>query len=420
MMGRLILSTFMTVDGVMEAPGFEEHRSGRNAWALRLGDAEMQRFKREELRSVEALLMGRITYQIWAAFWPSLADEESFGRRMNELPKFVVSRTLKDADWAGTTILRGDLDAEVANLKSQFAGDILLQGSADLVAGLLPLGLIDEIRLMIFPVVLGSGKRLFADEAELGHLRLVETRTFPSGVVLLTYGPEAEARSGKFADAYAWTPEQVESLHAAQDTDRVLATVMFTDIVDSTARAAELGDRPWRQLLDRHDEITRAQVERWHGQLVKSTGDGVLATFDAPTRALRCAFLSACHAGRGRPRYPCRDPHGRGGAPRERRRRHRDPHRGSRAHRRRPSRCRRHADRPRAGDGRRPRVRAARRRWTARRARAVGAVRSLDRRADLTGDDRRVVSLPAPAQSRRRRRPGRPGRAAGSRESSRR
>jgi class 3 adenylate cyclase len=89
---------------------------------------------------------------------------------------------------------------------------------------------------------------------------------------------------------YAWTREHVESLHAAQDTDRILATVMFTDIVDSTARAATVGDRAWRQLLDRHDEVTRKEVERWHGNLVKSTGDGVLATFDAPTRALRCAF----------------------------------------------------------------------------------------------------------------------------------
>ncbi len=108
--------------------------------------------------------------------------------------------------------------------------------------------------------------------------------------MLLVYEPETEAPESKYVEAYSWTPEQVESLHAAMDTDRVLATILFTDIVDSTGRAAAMGDRAWRRLLDRHDEITRAEVERWHGQLVKSTGDGCLATFDAPTRALRCAF----------------------------------------------------------------------------------------------------------------------------------
>jgi class 3 adenylate cyclase len=109
-------------------------------------------------------------------------------------------------------------------------------------------------------------------------------------VVLLVYRPESEMPTSEYVETYAWDREQVRSLHAAQNTDRVLATVLFTDIVDSTARAAELGDRGWRQLLDRHDQVSRAEVARWHGQFVKSTGDGLLATFDAPTRALRSAF----------------------------------------------------------------------------------------------------------------------------------
>jgi class 3 adenylate cyclase/dihydrofolate reductase len=289
-MGRLILSEFVTLDGVMEAPGFEEHRSGRNAWAMRLSDDEMQRFNRDQLLSAEAILLGRTTYQIWAAFWPSLVEDEPFGRRMNELPKYVVSNTLTRADWTNTTIIQGDLETEVAALKDRVSGDVLVFGSADLAGGLMNANLVDEYRLMLFPVVLGSGKRLFRDESDMRYLRLVSTRAFESGAVLLIYEPEGETPAGKYADAYTWTPEQIESLHAAQDTDRVLATVMFTDIVDSTGRAAALGDRPWRRLLDRHDEITRAEVERWHGQLVKTTGDGVLATFDAPTRALRCAF----------------------------------------------------------------------------------------------------------------------------------
>ena len=285
-MGRLIV----TLGGIMEAPGFEEHRSGRNAWALRLSDDDMQRYKRQEIREAAAILLGRTTYQIWAAFWPSLKDDEAFGRRMNDIPKYVVSSTLMGADWVNSTILPGDVGTEVAALKRRIEGEIVVNGSADLVAELMKRDLVDEYRLMVFPVVLGSGKRLFHDEIDTSHLRLVDTRTFGSGVVLLTYEPLKEAPAGEYADAYTWTPVQVDSLHAARDTDRVLATVMFTDIVDSTARAAELGDRRWRQLLDRHDELARAEVERWHGQLVKTTGDGVLARFDAPTRALRCAF----------------------------------------------------------------------------------------------------------------------------------
>jgi class 3 adenylate cyclase len=108
--------------------------------------------------------------------------------------------------------------------------------------------------------------------------------------VLLTYEPEQEAPTSRFVEEFSWTQEQVRSLQAAQNADRVLATVLFTDIVDSTGRAAAMGDRAWRQLLDRHDELVKTEVNRWIGHYVKSTGDGILATFDAPTRALRCAF----------------------------------------------------------------------------------------------------------------------------------
>jgi class 3 adenylate cyclase len=104
------------------------------------------------------------------------------------------------------------------------------------------------------------------------------------------YQPEVEVPTTEFVETYSWTDEQMRSLHAAQNVDRVLATILFTDIVGSTARAAEMGDRAWRQLLDRHDEIASAQVSQWHGRIIKNTGDGLLATFDAPTRALRCAF----------------------------------------------------------------------------------------------------------------------------------
>ena len=150
--------------------------------------------------------------------------------------------------------------------------------------------LVDEYRLFVYPVILGSGKHLFRDRIDTHHLRLINARTFGSGVTLVIYVPEAAAPTSRFLEQYSWTQEQIRSLAAAQDRARVLATILFTDIVGSTARAAALGDRAWRHLLDRHDEVARAEVDRWGGHFVKSTGDGALATFDAPTRALRAAF----------------------------------------------------------------------------------------------------------------------------------
>jgi class 3 adenylate cyclase/dihydrofolate reductase len=289
-MSRLVVSEFMTLDGVMEAPGHEEHRDGKNAWALLGATEEQQRFKVDELFAAGALLLGRVTYQIWATFWPDAPRDHGFADRMNGLNKYVVSTTLREPTWNNTTVIRGDLAAEVSKLKQRTDGDILVSGSAELVDSLMELDLVDELRIMLFPVVLGSGKRLFRDERGTSHLRLVGTRTFSSGVVLLSYERAVEGPSSGYVETFAWTDEQIASWEAAQDSDRVLASVLFTDIVDSTGRASALGDRRWRQLIDRHDRVARAEVDRFHGRLVKTTGDGVLATFDAPTRALRCAF----------------------------------------------------------------------------------------------------------------------------------
>jgi class 3 adenylate cyclase len=288
-LGRLIVKDFITIDGIMEAPGLEEHQAGRNAWALKAMGDDAEDYNLEEAFRTSAYLFGRKTYQIWAAFWPTATGDDDFTRWMNEVPKYVLSRTLERAEWNNTTVLRGDLETEISKLKREIDGEIALHGSADVLAELLRLDLVDEMRLMLFPVILGSGKRLFRDTLEVRNMRLVESRTFSTGVVLLTYQPTAEEPTSQYVDAFSWTQEQIRSLQAAQDTTRVLATVMFTDIVDSTARAAAIGDRSWRQLLDRHDQLARNEVERWHGQLVKTTGDGILATFDAPTRALRCA-----------------------------------------------------------------------------------------------------------------------------------
>jgi class 3 adenylate cyclase/dihydrofolate reductase len=289
-MPRLIASEFVTLDGVMEAPGHEQHPDGKNAWALRYAGEDQQRYKAEELLGAGAILLGRVTYEVFAAFWPTAPKDGGFADRMNALPKYVVSETLRTAGWQNATIIGANPAEKVAELKRQPGGDILLFGSADLLNSLTKHDLVDEYRLMVFPVVLGSGKRLFHDATDVTHLQLVDTRNFASGVTVLTYRPADRVPSSRYVEAFAWSQEQLRSWQAAQDPDRVLATVLFTDIVGSTGQAAALGDQRWRRLLDRHDRVTRAEVERFRGRFVKSTGDGILATFDAPTRALRCAF----------------------------------------------------------------------------------------------------------------------------------
>jgi class 3 adenylate cyclase len=289
-MRRLIASEFVTLDGVMEAPGHEQHPDGKNAWALRYASTDQQRYKAEDLSEAGAVLLGRVTYEIFAAFFPTAPKDEGFATRMNTLPKYVVSNSLRTAGWQNSSIIKGNPAEQIAELKREPGGDLLLFGSADLLNSLSNHDLIDEYRLMVFPVVLGSGKRLFRDATDITHLQLVDTRTFESGVTVLTYRPADRVPSSKYLETFAWTQEQLRSWQAAQNPDRVLATVLFTDIVGSTKHAAALGDQGWRRLLDRHDRVARVEVERFRGRLVKSTGDGILATFDAPTRALRCAF----------------------------------------------------------------------------------------------------------------------------------
>jgi class 3 adenylate cyclase/dihydrofolate reductase len=290
---KLVVTSFMTLDGIVEAPGFDEHRTGRNAWALRVQGDEDQVFNKEHVLSADALLLGRRTWQIWAAFWPTAstsgADPE-LTDWMNRIPKYVVSNTLKRADWSNSTILSGDIPAEVRKVKALPGGDMLVYGSPDLVDELLRQDLIDEYRILVFPVILGSGKRLFRDRIDTHHLHLAGSRTFESGVVLLTYVPDPEVPTSPFVEQYAWTHEQVRSLQVAEDFDRTLATVLFADIVDSTGRVHAMGDRPWRKLLDTYHLAVRGVIERWQGQNIEFTGDGVMAVFDAPTRALRCGF----------------------------------------------------------------------------------------------------------------------------------
>ena len=256
-MRRLIASEFVTLDGVMEAPGHDQHQDGKNAWALRYAGEDQQRYKAEELFEAGAILLGRVTYEIFAAFWPTAPKDEGFANRMNSIPKYVVSKSLRTAGWQNSIIIGGNPAEKIAELKQQPGGDILLFGSADLLNSLIKHDVIDEYRLMVFPVVLGSGKRLFRDATDITHLQLVDTRTFESGATVLTYRPADRVPSSKYVASFAWTQEQMRSWQAAQNADRVLATVLFTDIVGSTEQAAALGDQGWRRLLDRHDRVAR-------------------------------------------------------------------------------------------------------------------------------------------------------------------
>ena len=159
------------------------------AWVVPHFTAETGKFKLDELAEADALLLGRATYEQFAKAWPTASDEEGFAERMNSLPKYVASTSLDEPLEWNSTLIEGDLGEVVAELKREHARDILVAGSAGLVHTLLPLGVIDEFRLMIFPVVLGSGKRLFREGIASLPLRLVHTVAFESGVVVHSYEP---------------------------------------------------------------------------------------------------------------------------------------------------------------------------------------------------------------------------------------
>ena len=190
-MRKLIVTQFVTVDGVMEDPGGSE-KFERGGWAFQFDRGpDGDKFKLDEAMASEALLLGRVTYEGFAEAWPSRTGE--FADKFNTMPKFVVSTTLEHADWNNTTVIRGNVAEEVSRLKEQSGGDILVNGSRTLVDTLMEHDLVDEYRLMVFPVVLGSGKRLFGECGETTPLRLVDTKPVgPDGVVLLTYEPAAK------------------------------------------------------------------------------------------------------------------------------------------------------------------------------------------------------------------------------------
>lgn len=188
-MGKIVVTEFVSLDGVMEDPGgAEAYKHGGWTFDIDRGE-EGDKFKLDELVEAEAQLLGRVTYEGFAAAWPTMEDGAGFAEKMNSMPKYVVSSTLQEASWENTTILSGDLTNEVAKLHREIDGVILIAGSAQLVQGLLEHDLVDELRLMVFPVLLGEGKRLFGEVSAKKSLRLTDSKTFGDGVALLTYDP---------------------------------------------------------------------------------------------------------------------------------------------------------------------------------------------------------------------------------------
>ncbi len=186
---KVVVSEFVSLDGVMEDPGGAEgYKHGGWSFKFKRGP-EGDKFKVDELSAAGALLLGRVTYEGFAKAWPSIKDPDGFADRMNGIRKYVVSNTLKDSEatWNNTTIIRGDMAGEIAKLKAQSGGDLLVFGSARLAQGLAEHGLVDDYRLMVYPVVLGSGKRLFADAGKMASLELVDSKPAGDGIVMLTY-----------------------------------------------------------------------------------------------------------------------------------------------------------------------------------------------------------------------------------------
>jgi dihydrofolate reductase len=188
-MGKIVITEFISLDGVIEDPGgSEDYKHGGWSFEINRGE-EGDKFKVDETAASDALLLGRKTYEGFADAWPSREGE--FADKFNNMPKYVVSSTLKDPEWNNSTVIGSDLPAEVSRLKGELDGDIVVHGSAQLAQALLDEGLVDELRLMVFPVVLGPGKRLFGETSDKRPLRLADSKIVGDGVAILTYVPAA-------------------------------------------------------------------------------------------------------------------------------------------------------------------------------------------------------------------------------------
>ena len=189
-MGRIVVTEFISLDGVIEDPGgSEDFKHGGWSFEFSRGD-EGDQFKADETFGADAMLLGRVTYEAFAESWPGRSGE--FADRFNNMPKYVVSSTLQEPGWTNSTVLDGDLGEAVAKLKQEHDGDIVVHGSGRLVQALLDQELVDELRLMVFPVVLGSGKRLWGEMGDKKTFTLTDSKTVGDGVEILVYQPAKE------------------------------------------------------------------------------------------------------------------------------------------------------------------------------------------------------------------------------------
>jgi dihydrofolate reductase len=187
-MGKIALSQHTSLDGVMQSPGPTDVPFKYRGWIFDFNAGpEGDRFQLDQAQNSEALLLGRVTYEAMQAMWPTLEGE--FADRLNALPKYVVSSTLKDPEWNNTTVLEGDPMEAIKGLKQALDGEIVVYGSRRLSQALIEMGLVDELRLMVYPVVLGAGDRLFGETQDRIPMRLVESRPFRGGVVNVIYAP---------------------------------------------------------------------------------------------------------------------------------------------------------------------------------------------------------------------------------------
>jgi dihydrofolate reductase len=187
--GRIVVTEFVSLDGVMEAPGGEDFNYPGWSFDFDRGE-DGNKFKLDEALESEALLLGRVTYEGFAGAWPSREGE--FADKFNSMPKYVVSSTLEDPEWNNSTVLSGDVVEEVRKLKQELDGDIYVHGSRQLAQTLIENDLVDELHLMVFPVVLGTGRRLFGETSDKKSMQLVDSKTVGEGIAILTLQPASD------------------------------------------------------------------------------------------------------------------------------------------------------------------------------------------------------------------------------------
>ena len=198
---KLTATEFVTLDGVYQGPGGpdEDRRNGfdRGGWQAPFGDEETGRFITAVYERMDAMLLGRTTFDIWASYWPNHDGGDPVSHGINVLPKYVPSTTLKDPAWQNTHVLDGDVESAVRELKAKPGRDLLLQGSGVLLRWLLERDLVDELNLLIYPVVVGAGLRLFPDQGRTHHLEVLDSKATPAGVIIQTYRPAGRASFGR-------------------------------------------------------------------------------------------------------------------------------------------------------------------------------------------------------------------------------